>query len=267
MILIYPGCEMRLSLYLSLVCVILFGLKSAFANDISINLNSSDKNPQFTSTTQLNLASIELLIEQEIGRIVLPQIYKNIGINVEVTPLPGNRAQYLANSGMQDGEIMRISTYGNEALNTVRVPTPYYYLETTPFVLKNSDIVIKSKQDLAQYRVAKIRGVKHTNNITEGLIKLYDMSSTENMFKLLLSKKVDVVLTNTMDGNAAIARLGLQDMVEMKKPLARLPLYHYLHNKHDDLVPLIDREIKRLKTSREIETLINNAEKRVMNFH
>jgi ABC-type amino acid transport substrate-binding protein len=86
-----------------------------------------------------------------------------------VTPFPGNRAQYAADSGMQDGEIMRIATYGNEALNTIRVPTPYYYLETMPFVLKNSDIVINSKQDLAQYRVAKIRGVKHTNNITKGL--------------------------------------------------------------------------------------------------
>jgi hypothetical protein len=263
---------MRFSLYLYLTSVFFFSLKVASANDISINLNTtnlnqSDTKKQFNATIQLNLASIELLIEQEVGRIVLPKIYNNIGITVEVTPFPGNRAQYAADSGMQDGEIMRIATYGNEALNTIRVPTPYYYLETMPFVLKNSDIVINSKQDLAQYRVAKIRGVKHTNNITKGLKKLYDMNSTENMFKLLLSNKVDVVLTNTMDGNAAIARLGLQNIVEMQKPLARLALYHYLHNKHDDLVPFIDKEINRLKANKEIDRLINNAEKRVMNFH
>jgi ABC-type amino acid transport substrate-binding protein len=87
------------------------------------------------------------------------------------------------------------------------------------------------------------------------------------MFKLLFSNKVDVVLTNTMDGNAAISRLGLQNIVEMQKPLARLALYHYLHNKHDDLVPFIDKEINRLKANKEIDRLINNAEKRVMNFH
>jgi ABC-type amino acid transport substrate-binding protein len=165
---------MRFSLYLYLTSVFFFSLKVASANDISINLNTtnlnqSDTKKQFNATIQLNLASIELLIEQEVGRIVLPKIYNNIGITVEVTPFPGNRAQYAADSGMQDGEIMRIATYGNEALNTIRVPTPYYYLETMPFVLKNSDIVINSKQDLAQYRVAKIRGVKHTNNITKGL--------------------------------------------------------------------------------------------------
>jgi ABC-type amino acid transport substrate-binding protein len=254
------------------MCLLFINFTGAFAKDISISRyatpsNLTDKPRHNFEQVQLNLASIELLIEQEVGRIVLPKIYNNIGITVEVTPFPGNRAQYAADSGMQDGEIMRIATYGNEALNTIRVPTPYYYLETMPFVLKNSDIVINSKQDLAQYRVAKIRGVKHTNNITKGLKKLYDMNSTENMFKLLLSNKVDVVLTNTMDGNAAISRLGLQNIVEMQKPLARLALYHYLHNKHDDLVPFIDKEINRLKANKEIDRLINNAEKRVMNFY
>lgn len=71
------------------------------------------------------------------GRIVLTQVYKNIGINITISPLLGKRVQCSANSGIKDGEIMRIWTYGEENLNTIRVPTPYYYLETMPFVLKN----------------------------------------------------------------------------------------------------------------------------------
>ncbi len=264
---------MKTQLYLYLLmCLPFINFTGAFAKDISISKyatpsNLSDKPRHNFQQVQLNLASIELLIEQEVGRIVLPQIYQNIGISVAVTPFPGKRAQYAANSGSKDGEIMRIWTYGNEALNTVRVPTPYYYLETTPFVLKNSGINIESQQDLAKYRVAKIRGVKHTNNITKGLDNLYDMSSTEDMFKLLIKNKVDVVLTNTIDGNLVLTRLGLQNIVVTNKPLARLPLYHYLHHTHKDLVPSIDKEIKRLITTKELDKLIHNAEQGVIELN
>jgi polar amino acid transport system substrate-binding protein len=220
-----------------------------------------------SSANHYNFASIELLIEQEVGRIVLTQIYKNIGINITISPLPGKRAQYVANSGIKDGEIMRIWTYGDENANTIRVPTSYYYLETMPFVLKNSDISILKKQDLAKYRLTKIRGVKHTNNITQGLQNIYEMSSTEDMFKLLLSGKVDVVLTNTSDGNLALERLGLTNVVSMKKPLIRLPLYHYIHKNNKNLVQLVDKEILRMKGNGELSSLIQQAEKIIVQLN
>lgn len=214
-----------------------------------------------------NFASIELLIEQEVGRIVLTQVYKNIGLNITISPLPGKRAQYAANSGNKDGEIMRIWTYGDETPNSIRVPTPYYYLETMPFVLKNSEIVIETKEALANYRLTKIRGVKHTNNITHGLTNIYEMSSTEDMFKLLESGRVDVVLTNTIDGNLALTRLGLDNITSMNKPLALLPLYHYIHKKHQNLIPLIDKEIKRLNGNGELAQLIFLAEQDVIKLN
>ncbi len=222
---------------------------------------------EYSLADHYNFASIELLIEQQVGHIVLTQIYKNIGIDISISPLPGKRAQHVANSGIKDGEIMRIWTYGNENANTIRVPTPYYYLETMPFVLRKADISILNKKDLAKYRLTKIRGVKHTNNITKGLTNIYEMSSTEEMFKLLLSGKVDVVLTNTSDGNLAVERLGLSNVVSMKKPLIRLSLYHYIHKSNKGLVQLVDKEILRMKNNGELATLIIQAEKSVIHLN
>lgn len=210
-------------------------------------------------------ASIEYLIEQEIGRIILPQIYQNIGIDINVIPLPGQRAQFEANVGKKDGEIMRIWTYGNENSKSIRVPTPYYYLETMAFILKDSQISIQQKDDLAKYRLAKVRGVKHTNNITVGFTDVYDMNSTENMFKMLNQGKVDVVLTNTLDGNLVLKRLGFENIVPIEKPLAVLPLYHYIYEDHDVLVPLVDKEIIRLIKNGQLEKLLNLAEQKIIN--
>lgn len=210
-----------------------------------------------------SFASIELLIEQEIGRIVLPQIYRNVGITINIQPLPGKRAQYVANSGVLDGEIMRIWSYGKDNLNTVRVPTPYYYLETMPFVLNSTNIKVHSIEELSNLRLTKVRGVKHTNIITRDVDELYDVSSTEDMFKLLLGKKVDVALTNTLDGHLVLKRLGLNNITPMKQPLATLPLYHYIHKKNKHLVPLIDAEIKRMKKNGELAYLIAAAEQHI----
>ncbi|WDE07439.1 transporter substrate-binding domain-containing protein [Thalassomonas viridans] len=209
-------------------------------------------------------ASIEYLSEQELGRIVLPQIYQSLGIDITITPLPADRAQYVATSGKKDGEIMRIWTYGDENSTTIRVPTPYYYLETMPFVLKQGDIDISKAQDLENYSLVKVRGVKHTNNITAGLNRVYEVNSSEVMFKLLSSGKVDVALTNTLDGNLALERLGYKNIVAMDKPLAVLPLYHYVHEKHQALVPVIDQAIQRLKSSGELQKLIEKAEKQII---
>ncbi|WP_281561380.1 transporter substrate-binding domain-containing protein [Thalassomonas sp. RHCl1] len=209
-------------------------------------------------------ASIEYLSEQELGRIVLPQIYKNLGIDINIIPLPANRAQYVASSGNKDGEIMRIWTYGDENSTTIRVPTPYYYLETMPFVLKQQQITIRHIEDLKHYKLVKVRGVKHTNNITAGLSQVYEVNSTEAMFRLLRSGKVDVALTNTLDGNLVLKRLGYQNIIAMEKPLAVLPLYHYIYQKHQALVPVIDQEIKRLKNNGDLQQLIEKAEKQII---
>jgi hypothetical protein len=225
-------------------------------SDVNVK-NETDVIPQ---VIHYNFASIELLIEQEIGRIVLPQIYKNIGINITVTPLPAQRAQLVANTGEKDGEIMRIWSYGIENNQMIRVATPYYYLETMPFSLKERQLIIHEIDDLKKYKLAKIRGVKHTSNITRGLSEIYEMNSTENMFKVLKKGLVDVVLTNTLDGELTLKRLGYKNIVPTSRPLAVLPLYHYINKNHATLVPIINQEILRLQESGELKKLIELAE-------
>ncbi|GIU42683.1 ABC transporter substrate-binding protein [Shewanella colwelliana] len=209
-------------------------------------------------------ASIEYLLEQELAREVIPLIYRGLGFSVEVLPLPGNRAQYAAVSGKLDGEVMRIWRYGEEHPTMLRVPTPYYYLKTMPFVRADSGIVIRKPKDLQPYRVVKVRGVKHTNNITEGLPRVLDVDSTKMMFELLRSNKADVALTNHLDGQINIKRYHFGNISEMPAHLGHRVLYHYLHPKHARLLPVIDAEFKRLEDAGELSDIIEAAETRVI---
>lgn len=211
------------------------------------------------SSEKYHFASIEGLVEQEIGRIILPEVYKKLGINIVITAMPGKRAEKEATSGVVDGEIMRIWSYGEENPSTIRVPTPYYYLETTAFV-KNKNIVVTVKADLAKYSLVKIRGVKHTNNITEGLEFVQDVETTCQMMRFLLAGRADIALTNTIDGTNTLKRCRITGVVPSGKPLAVWKLYHYLHVDHKDLVPRVDTVIKKMIASGEMAALIKKAE-------
>jgi len=213
---------------------------------------------------EYHFVSINNLIEQEIGQIVLPQVYKKLGINITITPLPGKRAEFEATSGNSDGEIMRVFSYGLENPTTVRVPTAYYYLETMAFIKKGSGVKISNKNDLSRYTIAKVRGVKHTDNITQGLSNIYDLNTTKQLMMFVEKGRTDVALTNRVDGLMALKELGINNIIPIEKPLATLDLFHYIHKNHKDLIPRVDAKIKEMKASGELAIIIKDAENKVI---
>lgn len=247
--------SMRLLCYLVL-CITLTTLMTPFSGNAS-SLTKAD----------YHFAAIENLAEQEIGKIVLTRIYQELGLNIDITSFAGNRAQHEANSGLKAGEIMRIWTYGNENKNLIRVPTAYYSLTTSAFKLTNNPIQINKASDLKGYNIVRIRGVKHTNNITNGLRKISDSPSTVAMFKLLLQGNVDIALTNYIDGIEVLKKLNLENEIVASKPLAELKLYHYIHKDHRDLVSKVDNMIKQLKSTGQLAEIIMAAEAAVLDEH
>jgi polar amino acid transport system substrate-binding protein len=216
---------------------------------------------------EYQFASIRGLYEQQVGQIVLPKIYQKLGISITIKPMPGQRAMLETASGRTDGEIMRIWSYGIEHPDSLRIPTPYYQLETMAFYKAGSSVDIKSAKDLANYSLLKVRGVKHTNNITVGLDRVYDYDDTENMLKALNKVRNNVALTHTSDGLFAIRKYHIKEIEHLDQPLSVLPLYHYVHKKNAHLIAAVDRVIKEMKHSGELKSLIEAAEKQVYEMH
>ena len=216
---------------------------------------------------EYHFVSISGLYEQQVGAIILPKIYKKLGIDISITPMPGKRAVLETINGRMDGEIMRIESYGIEYEEVLRIPTPYYYLETMAFFKRGSGIVITSAEDLAKYSVLRVRGVKHTNNITAGLVKVYDYDDTKSMLNALNKYRDNVALTHTEDGLFAIEKYKIEHIDHLKKPLSTLPLYHYVHKKNAHLVDKVDRIIREMQDSGELGKLIESAEKKVFQLH
>lgn len=222
---------------------------------------------QSVNAEEYHFVSISGLYEQEVGEVILAEIYSRVGLGFKVSRVPGQRAVMEATQGRVDGEVMRIWSYGEEHPEVIRVPTSYYFLETMAFYKKGSGVEVSSIEDLTKYSVLKIRGVKHTNIVTKGVADVYDFDDTESMLKALNKQRSNVALTNRGDGLFAIQKYGIKGIEFSKYPLFSFPLYHYVHKKSIHLVDKIDRVIAKMKETGELDKLIRRAERQVFELN
>lgn len=215
----------------------------------------------FSNAELYEFVSIENLYEQKIGAIVLTEVYRKLDVSMDIEPMPGKRAIAEAVSGRKDGEVMRIWSYGIEHPELIRVPTPYYQLETMGFYKNSSRVIIKSIDDLRAYDVFKVRGVKHTNNITDGLDRIYDYDNTKDMLNALRDDRSAIALTHTGDGIFTINKYNILGLRMIENPLAELKLYHYIHKSHKELVHKVDQILLKMKQSGELDIIIREAER------
>lgn len=211
-----------------------------------------------------HFVSMENIIIEEVGRIVVPEIFKKLNIETTVTPLPAKRAELEVFMGRKDGEVMRIGSYIKSNPNTIRVPTSYYSFGTTAFVRKDSGIVIDKIEDLKKYRIVKQVGVKHTNDVTAGMPNVTSLKTKEAMMLFLQRKRADIVLTSAIDGDFTLKKLNIKNIVKIKKPLSRFEIYIYMYKDHKEIVPEVDSIIKQMIANGELEELVKEAEKEVL---
>lgn len=81
----------------------------------------------------------------------------------------------------------------------------------------------------------------------------------------LKAGRADVALTNSMNGLKALTRLQYEgEIIPAGPPLNQEELYHYLHRKNRYLVPQIDSIIKHMKKNGELNKMLENAKRTVL---
>ena len=208
-------------------------------------------------------AGIKGLAEQEVGELIFKKICKNQRLECHIDMLPANRAERYVNASSSAGEIMRIWEYGYDNPDLIRVPTPYYNLQTALFVRNDNRLNIYSLQDISDVNVGVIRGVKYTNIIDTNHNKLIEGRSTEQLMNLLTKGRIDVAVTSRFDGISTIQSMNIDNVMILPVELQTHPLYVYIHPQYAFLVPLIDDAINRIADSGELTKISSVAEQQV----
>ncbi|RFP18255.1 ABC transporter substrate-binding protein [Duganella sp. BJB475] len=189
----------------------------------------------------------------DIAELVLREAYSRLGYQLEVHRLPGERTLIYANEGRMDGELYRKlgmdRTYGN----LVIVPVALLTYEIVVFT-HGTSFVLHGWDSLKPYTIGHVRGIKIVQENTIGM-KTEAVPTMTQAFQKMMVGRTDVVVGNRLSGMAVIKQLKLDEVVVMTPPLAAFPVYHYLHKKHEALVPQLAAVLRQMRTDKVIESI------------
>ena len=203
----------------------------------------------------IRLARIADIPDQYVGGEMLRAVYARLNIKLEFEDVPGKRALALSSAGELDGEIQRIGTLSNEYPTLVRVSPAINYIEPSVFTSR-LHFDVRGWDSIKDYSIGIVRGVGSSEAGTRGMPRITPTTSLENLIQMLDADRFDVMVSDLFSGQVAVRKLNLQARIyPLSPPLERIYLYHYLNERHRELVPKVGKVIEEMDASGELARL------------
>ncbi|HKX40956.1 MAG TPA: transporter substrate-binding domain-containing protein [Burkholderiaceae bacterium] len=216
------------------------------------------------SETVLRLARLENIPDQYVGGEVLRAAYQRLGITVEFVDLPAKRALIESSQGRVDGEVHRILAVQSEFPSLIAVRPSINFIEPSAFV-KDRDIRIEGWVSIAPYSIGIVRGVGSSERGTNGMSRVEAVGTMDQLMQMVASSRVDVAVNDKFSGVLVNKKLRLDTVVRpLSPPLEHIPLYHFLHERHRDLVPRVEKVLREMQDSGELERVRDDATLRML---
>lgn len=186
-------------------------------------------------------------------RDVLSEAYQRIGIAIEVEELPAERALMLADSGTVDGEAGRMTAIESVTSNLVRISVPIFTAKTYVFT-RDLKIQVDGFNSLRPYKIGILTGYKFVEKMVADMDHVI-VPKYEDLFFMLNDGYVDVVIMAERDGVSTLKSMGLISIQPLTPPLDESPMYHYLHVRHNALVPRITTVLEDMQREGRIQAI------------
>lgn len=191
---------------------------------------------------------------------VLKAAYAKIGIDVSGLKLPAARSLVQSDAGMTDGEVHRIKSIAQEHPQLIRIKVPINTVEGMALSCDNY-IDTTDLNSLKDYRIGIKTGTRYAEKLTEEMPFITELPDENRLKELLLAKRLDVVI-----GDRPWAERQTEECLRINEPpLVVIPLYHYLHKSHADLVPKITDVLQKMANSGESKRIVKKTLKSIKN--
>lgn len=225
------------------VIIFIFGFLFIF------NLNSSEKIK--ISTGPVNHPTVRITTS------IIKEAYSRLDIKTEFIYSSWGRSLEISNNGESDAELCRKAKMNKKYPNLVMVKIPLINLSIMAFS-KNQKLEIKSWENLSEYRITFLRGIKRIEEKTAGY-NTHPMNKLEDSFRLLENNRVDIVVVDHFNGLKTIKKMGLENIYALDEPLEESSLYHYLHIKHEKLLPKLEEILLEMTQDGTIDKIIHQS--------
>ncbi len=181
--------------------------------------------------------------------LITKERFARSGLNVILQPISNVQALEQANSGVFDGDIMRVNGADKKYPNLIKVPG--VVMEAFDFMAftKNRDLKLpEGWKSLKAYRVAVAQDwVLIKKRLAEfDIVPAESLSNPSQLFSALHRGKVDVVVFERTMGYEVLKSFGFKDIIAIEPPIDSEKMYLYLNKKHEALVPKLEDALKNM---------------------
>ena len=219
-------------------------LSTLLGTAFAVNLQAAASTTELPRHIQLGLVR-DNPYHSAMAKVVV-QAYKNLGIEVELLPLPGKRSLKLSNRGLIDGEVARIE--GLEQHHQELIPIPVVLGRIRGMVVTHNypDFVVNGWQSLIGYRVAAPLGAFWSEQAPAELKLQYVDTASSSMTRMLEQGYSDFALIGSASKIEALRRSEGKLRV-LEPALIEYPFYHYLNRSKQKLAEAIHAELQRMR--------------------
>lgn len=190
-------------------------------------------------------------IEQQQAAFIVEMTYQALGIRIEWINMPPERALVESNAGRLDGEIGRTAAIEETLPNLQRVDVQLLDYAVSAVVRRADGPAPTNAQELARLpSLGVVRGIKLAERMTQGWPQVTTVSDHAVALRMLKAGRLRALLGSVKELRSMADADGWRDDDFSWHEIAKVQVHHYLHRKHEALVPAVRAELRRLKGSR-----------------
>lgn len=175
---------------------------------------------------------------------VLAEAYRRIGIETRDVQQPNERSLRAVNAGEADGEVMRMGGIEIDYPNLARVPEPVFEIDTMAYTTGQT-FAVDGWESLRPYTLCVLRGIRMVEIKTEGMTRTF-ANSLNQLAEMIEHDRCQVGVFGRVSA-AELAALSQGRVRPLEPPINRLPLYHYVHRRHQLLVPQLATALHQMR--------------------
>ncbi|MFC3031148.1 hypothetical protein ACFOEE_01240 [Pseudoalteromonas fenneropenaei] len=173
---------------------------------------------------------------------LMTQVYQNLGIGSKLIDFNYQSVLVAANEGILDGQLARVASVATQYPNLIQIPVPLFSFHLT-LVSSCKTCTLAQLPNLvvvSGYPVIESYLAEHP--YPGQLVEVQNISTQLN---LLHQEKISAALM--LDFHVSATQYDRLQAKWSFRYLKHIDTYHFVHNKHQALVPAITAELQRLK--------------------
>lgn len=200
------------------------------------------------SRQMMHIGTLMQISPQHPVVLKVERAYENLGMDMQLETMPLERLRLEAARGVLiDGNLAAAATLQQTVPELIRIPVQLYMLELSAFVGQMQQPPA-TWADLAKLRVAYMAGMLSV----EARLKLHQV---DNVIPILTLKqalqyvakgRADVAILPKAEAEFVLRQLPELRLNTVSSVLEQIPMYHYIHQKHQALVGPLTTQLEQI---------------------